>query len=297
MAGNIYTWSTTAATNATADADINWAEGQAPGSVNDSARGVMAGVAGFVKDNNGTIATTGSANAYAATSSNTIAALATGLRFRFKANFSNTGSCTLNLTPQGGAAFGAKAIKVITASGEADPKAGMIIINGHYQFCYDAAANSAAGAWLLLNPSYTNVGTPTVFQPSNPTGTTSTTGVMMGLGSTCAFTPVSTRVLVSFTGTIKNDTNGGGAFIGIRWGTGAAPANGAALTGTLVGGTPQLNPGTSGYSSGGAFFPISQTVAITGLTPGTAIWLDLELGSITTGTSILVNLTCTVCEI
>src|SRR5215813_2312513 len=105
MAGNIYTWSTTAATNASADADINWAEGQLPGTVNDSARAVMAGVAGFVKDNNATISTTGSANAYAATSSNTIAALATGLRFVFKASFGNTGAATLNLTPQGGAAF------------------------------------------------------------------------------------------------------------------------------------------------------------------------------------------------
>src|SRR5215475_10173461 len=118
MAGNIYTWSTTAATNASTDADINWAEGQAPASVNDSARGTMAGVAGFVKDNNATISTTGSSNAYAATSSNTIAALATGLIFKFKANFTNTGAATLNLTPQGGSAFGAKSIRKWTVNGE-----------------------------------------------------------------------------------------------------------------------------------------------------------------------------------
>src|SRR5216684_1231593 len=99
MAGNIYTWSTTAATNATADADINWAEGQLPGTVNDSARGTMAGVAGYVKDNNATISTTSTVNVYAATSSNTIAALATGLKFCLKANSSNTAACTLNLTP------------------------------------------------------------------------------------------------------------------------------------------------------------------------------------------------------
>ncbi len=153
MAGNIYTWSTTAATNASADADINFAEGQLPGTLNDSCRAEMAGVAGFVKDNNATISTTGSANAYAATSSNTIAALATGLRFRVKANFTNTTACTLNLTPQGGVAFGAKAIKIVSPGGESDPLGGMITINGIYDFNYDAAANAAAGAWILLNPS------------------------------------------------------------------------------------------------------------------------------------------------
>ncbi len=112
----------------------------------------MAGVAGYVKDNNATIPTTGSANAYLATSSNTIAALATGLRFRFKASFTNTGACTLNLTPQGGAAFGAKAIKILRNGSELDPASGDILQNGIYDFNYDTAANSAVGAWILLNP-------------------------------------------------------------------------------------------------------------------------------------------------
>lgn len=41
-------WSTTAINNATADLpDINWREGQSPGSVNNSARGMMAAVAAF----------------------------------------------------------------------------------------------------------------------------------------------------------------------------------------------------------------------------------------------------------
>lgn len=155
MAGNIYTWSTTAATNATVDGDINFAEGQSPGSLNDSARALMAGAAGFVLDNNATITTSGSSNAYAATSSNTIAALATGLRFRFKFNFTNpAGGCTLNLTPAGGSAFGAKAIRVVNSSGaDVDPYAGAIQNNGIYDLNYDAAANSAAGAFILLNPN------------------------------------------------------------------------------------------------------------------------------------------------
>lgn len=42
---SLWQWSTTAANNASADPSINWAEGQAPSTVNDSARAMMAAVA------------------------------------------------------------------------------------------------------------------------------------------------------------------------------------------------------------------------------------------------------------
>jgi hypothetical protein len=38
---SIYDWSTSSASNANADGDINWAEGQAPSTVNNSARVMM----------------------------------------------------------------------------------------------------------------------------------------------------------------------------------------------------------------------------------------------------------------
>ncbi len=154
MAGNPYLWSPTAATNSAADADINWVEGQLPSTVNDSARAMMAGVAGWLKDTNATLTTGGSANAQTVTSNVNYAALATGLRLVLKAGFSNTtAACTLTVTPSGGGAFGAKAIKVFTASGESDPGINSIRLNGHYLVEYDTAANAAAGAWILLNPS------------------------------------------------------------------------------------------------------------------------------------------------
>lgn len=59
-----YNWSRTAATNATADASINWAEGQAPSSVNDSARAMMAATAKFRDDIAGAIVTAGTSTAY-----------------------------------------------------------------------------------------------------------------------------------------------------------------------------------------------------------------------------------------
>lgn len=59
-----WSWSKAAATNATADATINWAEGQSPSSVNDSARAMMARTAEWRDDVSGTIATAGTATAY-----------------------------------------------------------------------------------------------------------------------------------------------------------------------------------------------------------------------------------------
>src|SRR6266566_8323693 len=64
----LYTWSKTAPNNSTADSTINWAEGQSPSSVNDSARATMAAVAKFRDDNNGSITTGGTSTAYTASS-------------------------------------------------------------------------------------------------------------------------------------------------------------------------------------------------------------------------------------
>jgi microcystin-dependent protein len=63
-----WSWSKTPASNATADATINWAEGQSPSSVNDSARAMMARTAEWRDDVSGTITTGGSSTAYTVTS-------------------------------------------------------------------------------------------------------------------------------------------------------------------------------------------------------------------------------------
>lgn len=62
----LYKWSQTASNNATADSTINWAEGQAPSSVNDSARAMMAGLAKYRDDTCGAgLSTGGTPSAYA----------------------------------------------------------------------------------------------------------------------------------------------------------------------------------------------------------------------------------------
>src|SRR5205807_6896991 len=64
MRMTLYKWSQTASSDATADPTINWAEGQAPSSVNDSARAMMAAAAKYRDDIAGAIATGGTSTAY-----------------------------------------------------------------------------------------------------------------------------------------------------------------------------------------------------------------------------------------
>jgi microcystin-dependent protein len=64
MALPFYNWSRTAASNATADATVNWAEGMAPSAVNDSGRAMMASVAAYRDDAAGAIVTGGTSTAF-----------------------------------------------------------------------------------------------------------------------------------------------------------------------------------------------------------------------------------------
>ena len=134
-----------------------------------------------------------------------------------------------------------------------------------------------AGAPAFKTPAtYSSVGL------SNPTGTTNTTGVMMGLGAQGAsITPTfSGRVLLIYTGILAS--NSGTAYTHIvytYYGTGGAPANGAALTGTQVNSQgPNFN---SSVNMG-----ISVIGVVTGLAVGTTYWLDIALKSGNSGATI-----------
>lgn len=96
---NIADWSKTAASNGTADSLINWAEGQARASVNNSARGMMAAHAKNRDLQNGTYVTGGTANVQTFTSGIGYTAMPTALRVLLKIGplLTNTGSVTLNM--------------------------------------------------------------------------------------------------------------------------------------------------------------------------------------------------------
>src|SRR6476659_5140113 len=92
-------WSVTAANNGAADPLINWVEHQTRESVNNSSRGEMAAHAKNRNLLNGSIVTTGTANAQQFLSGVGDSAVPTGLRATLKvgAGLTSTASITLNM--------------------------------------------------------------------------------------------------------------------------------------------------------------------------------------------------------
>ncbi|MBE1208100.1 hypothetical protein [Aminobacter carboxidus] len=67
----------------------------------------------------------------------------------FEAASNNTAAATLNIS-----SIGAKAIRKMVGGADVALAAGDILDGGRYILNYDTAANSAAGAWILVNPSF-----------------------------------------------------------------------------------------------------------------------------------------------
>ena len=127
--------------------------------------------------------------------------------------------------------------------------------------------------------------------PSDPVGTTSTTGLMMGLG--IGITPlVSGNFKVDLVGSMTNNTGGDGAKAQLRHGTGTAPTNGAALTGTTAGSLVEATA-----LSGGQKIPFALTALVTGLALGTAVWFDVGLAAILGGTAGISDLSVVIVEL
>lgn len=99
----LYKWSQTASSDATADSTINWAEGQAPSSVNDSARAMMAATAKYRDDIAGAIVTGGTSTAYTVSSYEAFDTLAhlNGQMIAFTPHATNGATVTLNVDSLG----------------------------------------------------------------------------------------------------------------------------------------------------------------------------------------------------
>jgi len=136
---SFWKWSRTAANNATVDGSINWAEGQAPSTVNDSARAMMAAASKYRDDVAGAIATAGSASAYTLASFQVFDTLAhmDGAMIAFTAHAGNAGACTLNVD-----GLGAKPLRSAPAT---ELLAGMLVAGTPYAATY----YNVSGEWIL----------------------------------------------------------------------------------------------------------------------------------------------------
>jgi microcystin-dependent protein len=139
----LYTWSQTAASNSNADGTINWAEGQAPSTVNDSARAMMAAVAKYRDDISGAIVTSGTSTAYTVTSNSSFDTLAhlNGQLIAFTPHTTNGATVTLNVD-----GLGAKPLRI---SPSVEIQSGTIIQGTPYIAIY----NNSDGAFYLHGAS------------------------------------------------------------------------------------------------------------------------------------------------
>lgn len=161
----VYAWSLTAANNSTADASINWQEGQAPSSVNNSARAMMAALKAGFNDIAGVSALGGSGNTFTLSLSQALPSL-TNAVVGFIATRGNTGAVTLNVD-----ATGAKPLRAISGT---DLTTGQIVSGSFYICTYYPSAQE----WLISgNGTVTNAQLatmPTLTVKANVTGGTAT---------------------------------------------------------------------------------------------------------------------------
>src|SRR4051794_10034080 len=132
----LYKWSQTASADASADSTINWAEGQSPSSVNDSARAMMAATAKYRDDISGAIVTGGTATAYTVTSYQVFNSFANidGKVIAFTPHVTNTaGSPNVTLNVDG---LGAKSLQV---NPNVELPAGFLVSGSPYVALYSAS--------------------------------------------------------------------------------------------------------------------------------------------------------------
>jgi microcystin-dependent protein len=135
----LYKWLQASGSNANVDSTINWAEGQAPSTINDSARGMMAAIAKYRDDIAGAIVTTGTSTAYAVSSYEVFDTLAhlNGQVIAFTPHVTNGATVTLNVD-----SLGAKPLRTAPNT---ELLAGTIIQGTPYV----AAYNNSDGAFYL----------------------------------------------------------------------------------------------------------------------------------------------------
>lgn len=132
-----FLWSQTAATNNTIDSTVNWREGQAPSTVNNSARAMMAALAKYRDDIGSTLTTGGSSTAYTATTSQGLTSLVNGTVLRVRLHAASGASPSFS--PDSLTA------KAITTDGSTVLPTGAGVLGGIYDLTY----RSSVDKWII----------------------------------------------------------------------------------------------------------------------------------------------------
>jgi hypothetical protein len=107
----------------------------------------------------------------------------------------------------------------------------------------------------------------------SPAATSSTAGVMAGLGAT--LTPVNSgKISVTICGSMKNTGANYVTTVRLYYGSGTAPVNGAALTGTVSGG---IITGHTAFAN--AFLPYSVSAVLSGRPLNQPTWFDVSIAT------------------
>ncbi|EJF74113.1 tail fiber protein [Bartonella alsatica] len=152
---SIYDWSLTASENAYADESINWAEGQLPSSVNDSARVMMQRIKEYLLDNGGVIESQfivdeeKNRTSICLFTKSSFESYMSGIIVRFKAQGQNKGITNVALNE-----LLSRPVYMATLDGIAPLRGGEIQKGGLYELVYtcDIAGKNADG-WFLTNPT------------------------------------------------------------------------------------------------------------------------------------------------
>ncbi|MCZ2158153.1 phage tail protein [Bartonella sp. 220] len=152
---NIYDWSLKADENANSDNLINWAEGQPPSSVNDSARAMMQRMREYLADSGGSINSSFMVNVEDKTTFITLKTASpiekykNDIIIRFKSRGVNIGTTIITVN-----SIGEKPIYKATNAGIMPLEGGELQTDGIYEIVYhsDISIEDRDG-WYLLNPT------------------------------------------------------------------------------------------------------------------------------------------------
>jgi hypothetical protein len=151
-------------------------------------------------------------------------------------------------------------------------------------FCWPAAAQNYSFSSAAITPASANTNITSAITAPNSTSAFK----MQGLAGSITPT-VSGNVLIIISGSIIANT-GTTATHGVKFqiseGTGTAPGSNATLTGTQVGAINEYRNGFALTADTDLQAPFFAAAFVTGLTVGTAAWIDLAAESVTTASDI-----------